>query len=146
MTTDCSLFMKIVSSEYLQNMLCIQIWHSEQFWYKTFSADVVSFWKRFTCTDPVFSNGFELKDIKISMNIAHINKKNKISKIQFDTFFQWFFRLLAKKLSFTVTKKRKCSFINNFSPLSVQIWNIHTVLTRFIYAFSISLSSTSSIS
>ena len=25
MTTDCSLFMKIVSSEYLQNMLCTQI-------------------------------------------------------------------------------------------------------------------------
>ena len=36
MTTDCALFMKIVSSEYLQNMLCTQIvvcvlfWHSEQ--------------------------------------------------------------------------------------------------------------------
>ena len=54
MTTDCSLFMKIVSSEYLQNMLCTQIvvlvlfWHSEQFWYTTCSA--ASFWKRFTCT------------------------------------------------------------------------------------------------
>ena len=56
MTTDCSLFMKIVSSEYLQNMLCTQIvvfvlfWHSEQFWYTTCSANVASFWKRFTCT------------------------------------------------------------------------------------------------
>ena len=56
MTTDCSLFMKTVSSEYLQNMLCTQIvvfnflWHSEQFWYTTCSADVASFWKRFTCT------------------------------------------------------------------------------------------------
>ena len=56
MTTDCSLIMKIVSSEYLQKMLCTQIvvfvlfWHSEQFWYTTCSADVASFWKRFTCT------------------------------------------------------------------------------------------------
>ena len=56
MTTNCSLFMKIVRSEYLQNMLCTQIvvfvlfWHSEQFWYSTCSADVASFWKRFTCT------------------------------------------------------------------------------------------------
>ena len=47
--------MKIVSSEYLQNMLCTQIvvfvlfWHSEQFWYTICSADVASFWKRFTC-------------------------------------------------------------------------------------------------
>ena len=55
MMTNCSLFMKIVSSEYLQNMLCTQIvvfvlfWHSEQFWYTTCSADVASFWKRFTC-------------------------------------------------------------------------------------------------
>jgi hypothetical protein len=38
-TNDCSLFIKIVSSEYLQNMLCTQIaifvlfLHSEQFWY-----------------------------------------------------------------------------------------------------------------
>ena len=45
-TTDCSLSMKIISSEYLQNMF----WHSEQFWYTTCSADVASFWKRFTCT------------------------------------------------------------------------------------------------
>ena len=56
MMTDCSLFMKIVSSKYLQNMLCTQIvvfvlfWHSEQFWYTTCSADVASFWKRFTFT------------------------------------------------------------------------------------------------
>ena len=48
--------MKIVSSEYLQNMLCTQIvvfvlfWHSEQFCYTPCSADVASFWKRFTCT------------------------------------------------------------------------------------------------
>ena len=55
MTTDCSLFMKIVSSEYLQNMLCTQIvvfalfWLSKQFWYTRCSADVASFWKRFTC-------------------------------------------------------------------------------------------------
>jgi hypothetical protein len=53
MTTDCSSFWKIVSSEYLQNMLCTQIvvlfWHLEQFWYTTCSADVPSFWKRFTC-------------------------------------------------------------------------------------------------
>ena len=54
MTTDCSLFMRIVSSEYLQNMLCTQIvvffWHSEQFWDTTCSADVASLWKRFTST------------------------------------------------------------------------------------------------
>ena len=56
MTTDCWLFMKTVSSEYLQNMLCTQIvvfvlfWLSEQFWYTTCSADVASFWKRFGCT------------------------------------------------------------------------------------------------
>ena len=55
MTTDCSLFMKIVSSEYMQNMLSTQIvvfvlfCLSEQFWYTTCSADVASFWKRFTC-------------------------------------------------------------------------------------------------
>ena len=60
MTTDYSLFMKIVSSEYLQNMLCTQIvvfvlfWHSEQFWYSTCSTDVASFWKRFTCKAHVF--------------------------------------------------------------------------------------------
>ena len=59
MTTDCSFFMKIVSSEYLQNMLCTQIvvfvlfWHSEQFWYTTCSADVASFWKRFTCDSSI---------------------------------------------------------------------------------------------
>ena len=53
---DCSLFIKIVSSEYLQKMLCTQIvafvllWHSKQFWYTKCSADVASFWKRFTCT------------------------------------------------------------------------------------------------
>ena len=54
MAADCSFFMKIVSSEYLQNMLCTQIivsvlfWrHSEQFWYTTCSADVESLesWK-----------------------------------------------------------------------------------------------------
>ena len=60
MTTDCSLFMK--STEYLQNMLCTQIvvfvlfWHSEQFWYTTCSADVASFWKRFTCIKKLFHN------------------------------------------------------------------------------------------
>ena len=48
MTTDCSLFMKIVTSGYLQNILCTQIfafvlfWHSEQFWYTTCSADVAA--------------------------------------------------------------------------------------------------------
>jgi hypothetical protein len=52
---DNRLFMKIVSSKYLQNMLCTQIdvfvlfWHSEQFWYTTCSADVARFKKRFTC-------------------------------------------------------------------------------------------------
>ena len=57
MMTDCSLFMKIVSSEYLQNMLCTQIVVfvlfrlSEQFWYTTCSPDVASFWKRFTCNN-----------------------------------------------------------------------------------------------
>ena len=62
MTTDFSLFMKIVSSECLQNMLCTQIvvfvlfWHSEQFWYTTCSADVASFWKRFTCNTRMFPN------------------------------------------------------------------------------------------
>ena len=62
MTTDCSLFMKIVSSEYLQNMLYTQIvvfvllWHSEQLWYTTCSADVASFWKRFTCTWNIFAS------------------------------------------------------------------------------------------
>ena len=68
MMTDCSLFMKIVSSEYLQNMLCTQIvvfvlfWHSEQFWYTTSSADVVSFWKRFTCTNwQIFYNSYDFK-------------------------------------------------------------------------------------
>ena len=54
MAADCSFFMKIVSSEYLQNMLCTQIivsvlfWrHSEQFWYTTCSEDVESLesWK-----------------------------------------------------------------------------------------------------
>jgi hypothetical protein len=61
MMTDCSLFMKIVSSEYLRNMLCTQIvvfalfWHSEQLWYTTCSPDVVSFWKRFTCTMNFFT-------------------------------------------------------------------------------------------
>ena len=56
MTTDWSLFKTIVSSKYLQNMLSTQIvvfvwfWHSEQFWRTTCSADVASFWKRFTCT------------------------------------------------------------------------------------------------
>ena len=69
MTTDCSLFMKIVGSEYLQNMLCTQIvafvlfWQSEQFWYTSCSADVASFWKRFTCKthnsgEPNFRCGF----------------------------------------------------------------------------------------
>ena len=57
MMTDCSLFIKIVTSEYLQNMLCTQLvvfglfGYSEQFWCTTCSADVVSFWKRFTCTN-----------------------------------------------------------------------------------------------
>ena len=52
---DNRLFMKIVSSKYLQNMLFTQIvvfvlfWHSEQFWHTTCSADVASFWKIFTC-------------------------------------------------------------------------------------------------
>ena len=56
MLTDYSLFKKIVSSEYIQNMFYTQIvvfvlfWHSEQFWYTACSADVASFWKRFTCT------------------------------------------------------------------------------------------------
>ena len=60
MMTDCSLLMKTVSSEYLQNMLCAQIvvfvlfWHSEQFWYTKCSADVASFWKRFTCKNEQF--------------------------------------------------------------------------------------------
>ena len=59
-TTDCSLLMKIVSSEYMQNMLCTQIvvfvlfWHSEQFLYTACSnpcsAKKKSFWHRFTCT------------------------------------------------------------------------------------------------
>ena len=72
MTTDCSLFMKIVSSEYLQNMLCTQIvvfvlfWHSEQFWYTTCSADVASFWKRFTCMSFWF------------LNLAHRIEKNHL--------------------------------------------------------------------
>ena len=62
MTTDCSLFMKTVSSEYMQNMLCTQIvvfvllWHLEQFWYTTCFADVASFWKRFTCMSFWFLN------------------------------------------------------------------------------------------
>ena len=52
---DNRLFMKIVNSEYMQNMLRTQIvvfylfWHLEQIWYTTCSADVASFWKRFTC-------------------------------------------------------------------------------------------------
>ena len=52
---DNRLFMKKVSSEYLQNMLCTQIvvfvlfWHSKQFWYTTCSADIASFWKRCIC-------------------------------------------------------------------------------------------------
>ena len=68
LTTDCSLFMKIVSSEYLQNM-CAKIivfvlfWHSIQFWYTTCSADVASFWKRFTCN-------VSLKPWNISPNYA----------------------------------------------------------------------------
>ena len=59
MMTNCSLFMKVVSSEYLQYMLCTQIvvfglfWHSGQFWYTTCSADVASFWKRFTCNENI---------------------------------------------------------------------------------------------
>ena len=49
---DDRLFMKIVSSEYLCTQIVVfgLFWHSEQSWYTTCSADVASFWKRFTCT------------------------------------------------------------------------------------------------
>ena len=72
MTTDCSLFMKIVSSEYLQNMLCTQIvvfvlfWHSEQFWYITCSADIASFWKKFTCIFAYLFTSY-LNNFKLSL-------------------------------------------------------------------------------
>ena len=53
MMTDCSLFMKIVSSEYLQNMLCTQIvvfvLTLRTILVHNMFSDVASFWKRFTC-------------------------------------------------------------------------------------------------
>ena len=92
MTTDCSLFMKIVSSEYLQNMLCTQIvvfvlfWHSQQFWYTICSADVASFWKRFTCTTLLNSCQYPLINYFITDKGYTLNSR----AFQFDTFsIQW---------------------------------------------------------
>ena len=82
-TTDCSLFMKIVSSEYLQNMLFL-FWHLEQFWYTTCPADVVNFWKRFTCTyvPELTSDKFSWKRTLVQCHcwIGHKKeKKNSVS-------------------------------------------------------------------
>ena len=93
-TTDCSLFMKIVSSEYLQNMLCTQIvvfvlfWHSEQFWYTTCSADVASFWKRFTCINciqsikSVFTVYMGFISLVLTQPFVYIFMFNSVSPIQ----------------------------------------------------------------
>ena len=72
--------MKIVSSEYLQDMFCTQIFvfvffqHSEQFGYTTCSADVASFWKRFTCNifnEPDIETLIKLK-VRESLVVLHL--------------------------------------------------------------------------
>ena len=58
---EASKILKMTSAPCTQSIVFVLFWYSEQFWYTTCSADVVSFWKRFTCmahiqqiTQPIF--------------------------------------------------------------------------------------------
>ena len=95
MTSDCPFFMKIVSSEYLQDMLCTQIvvfvlfWHSKKFWHTTTSE----------------------KDLPVRLEFLNISKE--ISKIAWPHCIacNMKIRLLLSRFCRHQIRKQFCNFL-----------------------------------